>query len=244
MFKVYCIQTKFLVLFFMLSLAHAAFAQQPDLGPRRNTFTPGELSLLPPYCDTRRGREQWRGLLGDEVKHIHHYCRGLRDANFAKLAVVTQAQRDFLWTRATTEYAYMIRNSRPDNPVLPEMHFHRGEAFLNLRKYDAADADFTEARKLKPDYIPAYTLWVDKLFEMKLYSRAKVILEEGIKHSPRSPELNERLSRLSRTPARTESAVSEPEPLVSPGPTKNEPAAQEPNESESSKAEQEGKVQQ
>lgn len=244
MLEIRRIRVNLLALVFMLGSACLSHAQQPDLGPRRNTFTPGELALLPPYCDTRHGREQWRGLIGDEVKHIHHYCRGLRDANFAKFAVVTQAQRDFLWTRATSEYSYMIRNSRPNNPILPEMHFHMGEAFLNLKKYDAADAAFTAARNLKPDYIPAYTAWADKLLELKLYSKAKALLEDGIKHAPNNPELNERLSKLSRIPSRIESVSPEPEPTARQEPAKTETATQGSPESAPTETEKQEQVQQ
>lgn len=202
-------------------------AQQLDIPNRRGSFTPGELALLPGYCSAIQGTpgyrgaagEHWRGMLGDDLKHMHHYCRGLRDAMFATMAVATPAQRRFLWERAVTEYAYIIRHSRPTLPLLPEVFARQGEAYLQINNFEYADAAFSQARAMRPDYVPAYLPWIDKLIELKLYARAKDLAEQGLHHAPQSQELRERMARLGGSPdaaARPQSSQTEASETPSP----------------------------
>ncbi len=178
-----------------------------DIPTRRQSFTPGELAVLPPYCNAMQGMpdytspkgDYWRSWMGDHLQHIHHYCRGLRDEMFATMmARVTPTQRKFLWERAIDEYSYMIRTSSPNMPLLPEFYYKTGLAFLRLDRMPEADAAFTAARKIKPDYWPAYVAWADKLIELKLLVNAKELLDEGLKYMPDNPQIVERLNRLKK----------------------------------------------
>lgn len=176
-----------------------------DLVNRRGSFTAGELALLPPYCNAMQGRAdytgpggaRWRGWLGNDLQHIHHYCRGLRDAMFATLdARITPQQRRFIWERAVNEYDYMIRNSKPTMPLLPEIHFKRGEALLKLGRLVEAELAFNQSWKLKADYPEPYLAWADKLVEMKQFARAREILETGLQHAPQASQLRDRLQQI------------------------------------------------
>lgn len=183
-------------------------AGQLDIPNRRGLFTPGELALLPPYCSAQQGMRnytgpggaRWRQQFGDDLQHIHHYCRGLRDEMFAKmLSGTTPAQRHFLWNRSVGEFDYMIRNSTPAMPLLPEIHFKRGEALLRLGQVAQAEEAFQNSRRLKPDYWPPYAAWIDKLIELKLYARASELLDEGLQQMPGESQL---LSRIEHLPGR------------------------------------------
>ena len=176
-----------------------------DLVNRRPSFTAGELALLPPYCNAMQGRAdytgpggaQWRGWLGNDLQHIHHYCRGLRDAMFATLdARITPQQRMFIWERALNEYGYMIRASNPAMPLMPEIYFKRGEALLKLGRLVEAEQAFTQSWKLKADYPEPYAAWADKLVEMKQFARAREILETGLQHAPQASQLQDRLLKI------------------------------------------------
>ncbi len=177
---------------------------QLDIPNRRGSFTPGELAMLPPYCRNMQGfpgyhgpeGDRWRSMMGNDYEHIHHYCRGLRDVIFATSALPNATQRRFLWPRAVSEYDYMINNARCTLPLLPEIHFKRGEALVVLGRLAEADAAFARARALKPDYWPAYVAWADQLMSLKLNDRARDLLLEGLRHLPESPELLGRLARL------------------------------------------------
>jgi len=190
------------ILLLVISLLSAPVgAQGVDFPQRRNTFTPGELAILPPYCSNMQGfpgyegpaGDRWRGLLGEDFQHFHHYCRGLRDVHFARTAVVNVQQRRFLWERSISEYQYMIRNSKPTMALLPEIYFKMGESFLELGRLSDAQLAFESARKLKPDYWPAYTRWIDELLKLKQFATAREVAEVGLRQLPDHPELRVRL---------------------------------------------------
>ena len=184
-------------------LGFSASAQGVDIPQRRGAFTAGELAILPPYCSNMQGfpgyegpeGDRWRGLLGDDFQHFHHYCRGLRDVHFARTAVVSAQHRRFLWERSIGEYQYMIRNSKPTMPLLPEIFFKMGESYLELGRLADAQLAFESARKLKPDYWPAYTRWIDELLKLKQFATAREVAEEGLRQLPDHPELRVRLER-------------------------------------------------
>lgn len=191
------------------SLARPAFAQV-DIAARRGTFTPGELALLPEYCQdimftpgyTGARGDRWRALIGEEFMHMHHYCRGLRDARFAETAQVSRQERRFLWARAVSEYEYVVARSRPSMVLLPEIFVKIGEANLRINRVSAAQEAFERARALKPDYWPAYTVWADRLIELRLYSRARALLEQGLQHAPDEPHLKATLAKIPRNAVR------------------------------------------
>lgn len=184
----------------------SAQEQELDIPNRRGWFTPAELSLLPPYCNAMQGRPdytgpggaRWRAWLGDDLQHVHHYCRGLRDARFATLmARITPQQRNFLWERAVNEYDYMIRNAKATLPIMPEILLRRGEALLRVGKAMPAEESFQRAVKLKADYWEAYAALADILVANKQFDRAREVLENGLANAPQATALQERLQRLS-----------------------------------------------
>ena len=187
-----------------LIIVWPAAAQQVDYPIRRGTFTPGELAMLPPYCKSMQGMpgytgpegDRWRAILGPDLMHIHHYCRGLRDVYYLTYTVVTPVQRRFLWNRAINEYDYMIRASRIDMPLMPEFYFRRGEALVMLGQLAEAEFAFQEARRLKPSYAAAYAAWADQLMHLKLHDRAQALLLEGLQNAPGNAALLDRLQRL------------------------------------------------
>lgn len=188
-----------------LQFAHAQMSSDVDIGQRRGSFTAGELALLPPYCKAMQGSPdytgpggaRWRAWLGNDLQHIHHYCRGLRDVIFATyVARIQPHHRAFLWERAINEYDYMLQNCAPSMPLLPEILFKRGEALVKLGRVYEAEESFKKAWTLKPDYWEPYAAWVDKLIELKLYDRAREILAIGLAQAPQAEPLQQRLQRL------------------------------------------------
>lgn len=188
-----------------LQCAHAQMPSDIDIGQRRGWFTPGELALLPPYCNAMQGRPdytgpggaRWRKWLGNDLQHIHHYCRGLRDVMFATfVARIPPHHRNFLWERAVAEYDYMLQNCAPSMPLLPEIHLKRGEALLKLGRVFEAEESFKRAWTLKPDYWEPYAAWADKLIELKMFDRARETLGNGLSQAPQAEPLKQRLQRL------------------------------------------------
>ena len=185
-----------------LAVAQAAGLDYPS---RRRSFTPGELSRLPEYCQFQMGmpgRDTARGAyyvsaLGKALDDIHHYCRGLRDVMFAQTMALPPMHKQGLLSRAAAEVEYMIKTN-PDTMVLmPEIHYRHGEVLLDMGRIADAQAAFEKSRALKPDSWPAYTRWVDFLINSKQIEPARQLIEAGLKHSPDSPELRQRMARLS-----------------------------------------------
>ena len=184
-----------------LAVAQAAGLDYPS---RRRTFTPGELSRLPEYCQFQMGmpgRDTSRGgyyvaALGKALDDIHHYCRGLRDIMFAQTYALPPIHRQGLLTRAADEIDYMIKTNPGTMVLMPEIHFRRGEIMLDLGRVPEAQAAFEKSRALKPDYWPAYTRWADYLIKNKQPEQARQVIEEGLKHAPDGPELKQRLAQV------------------------------------------------
>jgi tetratricopeptide (TPR) repeat protein len=182
---------------------------QVDLKARRGSFTAAELAVLPPYCRNMQGfpgyegapGNRWRRLMGSDFQHIHHYCRGLRDVYYVKLLALSPQNKQLLWERAVNEFDYIIKNSRPDMVLMPEVYYQKGEALIHAgRPVDAIDA-FKASRVAKPDYWPAYVAWADYLIQKKQLDDARDLLATGLRHAPGSQEIQQRLAKLPGGPA-------------------------------------------
>lgn len=188
----------------ILAALASVVAAQVDIPNRRNSFTPGELASLPPYCQHMQGMpgyegapgNYWRQVMGDAFAGIHHYCRGLRDIYYVKLLALKPRDRYFLWERAINEFDYIIKNSKPSMVLMPEVYFRKGDALMKIgRVFEARDA-FEASRKAKPDYWPAYVGWADYLRSLKQFDDARELLAAGFRHAPGSKEIRDRLAAL------------------------------------------------
>jgi tetratricopeptide (TPR) repeat protein len=175
-----------------------------DLPSRRHSFTAGELARLPPYCPFQQGSDRlespegryWQAVLGEGLSHIHHYCRGMRDVQFARSGLLTPKQREILWQRAISEFVYMINTNPPTMPLMPEIFLRHGEALLELGRVAEAQEAFQRSRQIKPDYWPAYTMWADFLARSGRHADARALLEAALVESPDQSELTRRLAAL------------------------------------------------
>ena len=175
-----------------------------------NNFTWGELALLPEYCrDTQGtvwggpGGEQspaapkWLALMGDDFWHMHHYCYGLRDMLQADRAISDQAKRH-LYGDAVNQYRYVITNARESMVLMPEVYYRLGEALIKQGDTASANEALEAARRLKPDYWPAYLLWVDQLIAARQITKAKELTARGLTFAPDSKLLQQRMRELDR----------------------------------------------
>ena len=209
---------------------------------RSRAFSDGEWALLPEWCiDTQQGpyggpeggaglnksprAGQWLGLMGTDFWNMHHYCRGLTDENRLKRADLSPRERTALMESAINEYRYVIRTSKPTMPLMPEAFLRIGDLQVTRGQLPEASAAFEQARKLKPDYWPAYSRWAEVLIELKQMERARALLEEGLAHSPQQPVLLQRLRQAGGAPraaavrvsaAASGAAASVPSPAAAP----------------------------
>ena len=221
-----------------LLLAFTALAAHAQLRPEISslTFTEGEWALLPEWCiDSQQGpygspefgglnksprASQWVALMGPDFWHMHHYCRGLTDLNRLNRADLSPRERIALMETAINEFKYVINNCKPTMPLMPEAFLRMGDVHVMRNDYAQASAAFEQARRLKPDYWPAYSRWADVLIGLKQFERARALLEEGLGHSPQQPVLLQKLRQAGgkerpvaapkAAPAATTAAVAQP----------------------------------
>lgn len=182
----------------------------PGYPPDVYAYDPRETALLPSYCKhTQAFREQipggddavaigrWEALMGPEnFLHMHHYCLALMHLNRARILARDSRTRNYHFGRAVDEIDYVLRNTRRDFAMLPEILTRRGEALAGVRRGPQAVADFQQAIALKPDYWPAYAQLSDYYRAEGNLEAARQALEEGLRHASDARPLQRRLDEL------------------------------------------------
>ena len=232
----------------LLAIAATAYAQQRTApGPNKtpNGLTWGELALLPDYCRDAMGivygdqsfntsprAAHWVSLMGQGFWSIHHYCYALAHVRGAEEAGVTPQERKFIYGRAIQDYLYTLNNSAPDMVLVPEILVRLGEAYLKVGDTANAYSAFEKARRVKPDYWPAYSRWVSVLIKSNLRSEALALARQGLAHAPASEVLRRQYTSLGGDPSKVvavvDAAPSAPPAASAPEPAASEPAASTP----------------
>lgn len=179
-----------------------------------NDITEEEKALTAPYCaDTEAfgGKHQcsggrtpkshyWERVMGYGFCAVHHYCWAQIMVMRANGPGLSAEQRKRKFTYIIQEYDYVIRNSRSDFVLLPEIYTRLGEAELRINNPEKANAAFAMARKLKPDYWPAYSRWVDFLIKAGKRADAKALAKSGLENSPDAKVLIAQYQQLGGNP--------------------------------------------
>ena len=187
------------------ALVMIAFETQAGI-PR---LTPGELALLPPFCQdvqTVNGWEQhvresprapmWTSKMGRSFWDMHHYCWARTAAHRSKAAGLPPNQREYLIGTAVEDLEYVIRNAPPDMVMLPEIYYWMGEFQGQLKRYGEAYEAYRKSREFKSDYWPAYAGHADLLTLVGQRGEARAVLEQGLAIMPTEVALRSRLERL------------------------------------------------
>lgn len=182
-----------------------------------------EISRLPSYClDTewfagpknspRQSPKaaQWEQLMGYGFWSLHHYCWGLLSLERFHASPGTGEARKFLIHQIISEYFYVLKNSPPDFLLRPEILWRLGEAELLRENFGEAYDAFLQARRMKPDYWPAYSSWAEVLIKAKKSADARKLIEEGLAHSPQSKVLQEMFRKLGGDPTKIKPFAAEP----------------------------------
>lgn len=161
-----------------------------------------ELASLPQYCYVKlRNKfggpeyQSWKGILGADFIHTHHFCAGLNFMNRYSKAY-TAYDKQFYLKSALTEFGYMIDHAAPTYSLMPEVYLNRGTAFSKLGKINEAMSDFRKAIELNPRLPKAYTMMADFCVEKKLQDMALATITEGLRYAPNSKMLQRRYVEL------------------------------------------------
>ncbi|MBL8339948.1 MAG: tetratricopeptide repeat protein [Rubrivivax sp.] len=193
-----------------LTLASLLTAAQPA------NMTPGEVSLTHPVCEDAQGMPAgwvqhfrhsprapyWEGLLGKTFWDVHHYCWALIHMQRAQRPGVPKQERDHTMRVAIRDYYYVIhaarRNGDDKMPLLPELFYRSGEAYVLLGEYPQAIAEFERSREAKADYWPPYVAQASLHHKLGMVAQARELLESGLKLMPDDPNLQEALRKIGR----------------------------------------------
>lgn len=157
--------------------------------------------------------DYWTSIFGKDFWSMHHFCRGLYWERRIYSGAQSPTQRLIAAKTAADEFRYLIRHCAESMPLMPEVYYRIGDMELRmksisenynragdmefrLKKLAEAQEAFAAARRIKPDYWPAYTRWVDELISLRLFDTANELVEEGLRHAPGQPQLLERKQRV------------------------------------------------
>lgn len=165
--------------------------------------TKTEFSKLPPYCLARHGPkygihvpkpeiEKWQRILGGGFLHVHHFCAGLNTLKILERGIPKEDQL----IGVLKEFEYTQSHSPKDFPLQPLISVEKGKLLLRLNREADAIREFLHAIKLKPNYTLPYAVLSDFYVKYGQEKEAESLLEEGLKHSPKSKMLKRRLANL------------------------------------------------
>jgi hypothetical protein len=191
---------------------------------RPDGVTTAELNRVPEYCIDTEGfgyghkrstnrsprAGHWESLMGDGFWTLHHYCYGLIYRLRLGNGSVVPARRLFTVGQMISEYYFVIKHTHAGFVLLPEIWTRIGEGELMRNNIGAAHDAFATARKLKPDYWPAYAMWAEVLIKARSQDRARAILAEGLAHAPDAPTLQDMFRKVGGDPAKVARAAPPP----------------------------------
>jgi tetratricopeptide (TPR) repeat protein len=182
---------------FGLALCLSLSLMNEAVASGKSPYSDAEIKLLPRYCPDTMGFNYgdaytntspragyWVSLMGKSFWAMHHYCWAQIGMNRALKAGISPQRRKSLWENARADYLYVINNTPPDFIMLPEIYSRIGEVELLLAEPEKANAAFTRARELKPDYWPAYSHWAEYLIRIGRRPEALKIVTAGLQQSP------------------------------------------------------------
>lgn len=173
--------------------------------------TPGELALMPPYCQAKYGvdrgnraiSDKWRGIYGDQNwMNMHHYCDALKYIVRANRSLSNKANLKYDLVQAAKGIEHLLKAEQtPDWILRPEAEVHLGNIYLRLSQMGQGSEGravqaFEQAIAIGPDYAPAYSALSDYYADRKLGQKALNVAEEGLKHVPDSKPLLRRFKAL------------------------------------------------
>ncbi|MHB8493944.1 MAG: tetratricopeptide repeat protein [Casimicrobiaceae bacterium] len=164
-------------------------------------------ALLPAYCKYTQSFPEagnaaevahWTAIMGPVFHHMHHYCYGLMEFNYAKLFARTAQDRDHNYGTAVGNFQYVIDRSPSNFVLLPEIYTKQAEAYIAIHKSGLGVAALLRAIELKPDYWPPYADLSDFYRDAGDIDHAREWLQKGLAAIPDAEALRRRLTELGR----------------------------------------------
>jgi tetratricopeptide (TPR) repeat protein len=128
----------------------------------------------------------WRGLIGPDWRHMHHYCAGL-----ALLALARDPARlerrnrsaSFIYRQASAEMNYTISRSNSRQPLWIEMNMNQAKALAGQGKVNDAVDKLTKLIALAPANQDLYVTLAKMEHRRGKVEEAVAILEAGLERA-------------------------------------------------------------
>jgi tetratricopeptide (TPR) repeat protein len=185
-------------------------ASGPAIARKPDNVTEAEMATIPRYCPYAQSwnyningpeTKRWVSVLGETFHAIHHYCWAQINLQRSFRIGTSEQERRGLLGLVRNDYFYVIDNAKPGFVLLPEVWSRLGEVEVRLSKIKEANQSFANARKIKPDYWPAYSHWVEYLIRTGNKAEAKSLVKTGLEYSPDSRVLREQFRLLGGDPS-------------------------------------------
>ena len=132
----------------------------------------------------------------DNWRHMHHYCDCIRFTNRAYSALGDWNNMRYNLGIGIGGCDYVLRNTKPDFNMRPEVHLQKGKALRLFQQEGKAAAEFMEAIRGNPELAQAYVELADIQARNKKPGEALKTVTEGLRHAPDSKSLKRRYTEL------------------------------------------------
>jgi len=182
--------------------------QVPAFAVQNFAVTREELAMMPPYCTAHYGHifglprfedSPLRNTIPDGCPATHHYCDGLK----AMIRVDTNRAESGYWLSVAVQtFRSMVkRNDWSSCPLKAEAYVNLGRAVLRQSRRDGTSPaegveSLMKALELKPDYLAAYYALSDFYIDGQDKKKALSVVEDGLRHVPKSEVLLRRFKEL------------------------------------------------
>lgn len=176
-------------------------------------WTDSEIKAMPPYCAARLHKapaqeDYWKGAIGPDYLHVHHYCEGIGYLNRYYNAASARDKK-FNLQSAMGNLNYIASNANPSGSLMPGIYMNRGQVNSLLKQDAAAISDLLKAIELDPKLTRAYSLAVDHYLKLNQKGRALELATDGVRRNPDS-------TVLQRLYVKAGGALPYPQPLAPP----------------------------
>jgi hypothetical protein len=172
-------------------------AQSSAFGLQGYGITESEEALLPRFCHTP---SLFGKIQGGGCPMLNHFCYGL--AHMQRVYANTNESRYWL-SVALDNYRSIIGRWGAKCPLTPELQVNMGKALLLKAKRGVASEEavqnFSKALALNPDFLPAYYALSDYYANLGDKKKALSVIEDGLRHVPKSKGLLRRFKELGGT---------------------------------------------
>lgn len=132
----------------------------------------------------------------DNWRHMHHFCDCMRFTNRAYSALGNWNDMQYNLQIAIGGCDYVLKNTKPDFYMRPEIHLQKGKALRLFKQENKAVGEFMEAIQGNPGLAQAYVELADIQAHNKKSGEALKTVTEGLRHVPDSKPLKRRYAEL------------------------------------------------